>query len=146
MGKYDDIIDLPRHVSRAHPQMARADRAKQFMPFAALRGYEEAIADKQVIWVPRRELGEEQRDRLDAQLQDLSQLLSSGQRPRVSLRYFTVRPDQRDAAVPLGQYHALSGTAIKMDLEGQRLRLDSASVPLADITALRVGEDGDEAL
>ena len=41
--KYDDIIDMPHHVSRRHPQMSRHQRAAQFMPFAALTGYERAI-------------------------------------------------------------------------------------------------------
>ena len=37
--RYDDIIDLPYHVSRRHPPMSRHNRAAQFMPFAALKGY-----------------------------------------------------------------------------------------------------------
>lgn len=41
--KYDDIIDMPHHVSRRHPQMSRRQRAAQFMPFAALTGYERVI-------------------------------------------------------------------------------------------------------
>ena len=43
MGKYDDIINLPHHVSKKHPQMPIADRAAQFAPFAALTGYGEQI-------------------------------------------------------------------------------------------------------
>ena len=39
-GKYDDIIDLPHHVSYRHARMSRIDRAAQFSPFAALTGYE----------------------------------------------------------------------------------------------------------
>ena len=45
MGKYDDIIDLPHHVSKVHPQMSIWDRSAQFAPFAALPGHEEAIAE-----------------------------------------------------------------------------------------------------
>ena len=41
--RYDDIIDMPHHVSRRHPQMSRRQRAAQFMPFAALTGYERVI-------------------------------------------------------------------------------------------------------
>ena len=37
--RYDDIIDLPRHVSARHRPMAMQDRAAQFSPFAALTGY-----------------------------------------------------------------------------------------------------------
>ena len=40
---YDDIINLPHHVSEKHPQMAMIDRAAQFSPFAALPGHGEAI-------------------------------------------------------------------------------------------------------
>lgn len=43
MHKYDDMIDLPHHVSTRHPQMAVSDRAAQFAPFAALSGYGDAI-------------------------------------------------------------------------------------------------------
>jgi len=42
-GKYDDIINMPHHVSTKHPKMAVEDRAAQFAPFAALTGYDEAI-------------------------------------------------------------------------------------------------------
>lgn len=42
-NKYDDIIDLPHHVSKKHPQMSAIDRAAQFSPFAALTGYESAV-------------------------------------------------------------------------------------------------------
>ena len=45
MGNYDDIINLPHHVSKRHPQMSMWNRAAQFAPFAALTGYEESIKD-----------------------------------------------------------------------------------------------------
>ena len=35
---YSDIINLPHHVSRNHPQMPMEARAAQFAPFAALTG------------------------------------------------------------------------------------------------------------
>ena len=41
--EYDDIIDLPHHTSKTHPQMTLYDRAAQFSPFAALSGYEAAV-------------------------------------------------------------------------------------------------------
>ena len=45
MDNYDDIINLPHHVSKRHPQMSMWNRAAQFAPFAALTGYEDAIKD-----------------------------------------------------------------------------------------------------
>lgn len=44
-NKYADIIDLPHYVSTSRPQMAIADRAAQFSPFAALTGYDTAIEE-----------------------------------------------------------------------------------------------------
>ena len=40
---YEDIINLPHHVSRTRPHMTQEERAAQFSPFAALTGYEDAI-------------------------------------------------------------------------------------------------------
>jgi hypothetical protein len=45
MDNYDDIINLPHHVSKRHPQMSMWNRAAQFAPFSALTGYEDAIKD-----------------------------------------------------------------------------------------------------
>ena len=42
---YDDIINLPHHVSTRHPQMGMMNRAAQFAPFAALTGYSAAIEE-----------------------------------------------------------------------------------------------------
>ncbi len=42
-NEFDDIIDLPHHVSQHHPQMPMCNRAFQFAPFAALTGHDEAI-------------------------------------------------------------------------------------------------------
>lgn len=45
MEAYDDIINLPHHVSKRHPQMSMSQRAAQFAPFAALAGHEKAIEE-----------------------------------------------------------------------------------------------------
>jgi len=43
MGRYDDIINMERPVSKKHPPMSMEGRAGQFAPFAALTGFEEQI-------------------------------------------------------------------------------------------------------
>ena len=45
MGQYDDIINLPHHVSKKHPRLSMEQRAVQFAPFAALTGYEDAVQE-----------------------------------------------------------------------------------------------------
>lgn len=42
MGRYDDMLDMPRPASR-HASMSMQDRAAQFSSFAALTGYEQAV-------------------------------------------------------------------------------------------------------
>ena len=41
--KYPDIFDRPHHVSAVRRRMTAAERAAQFSPFAALRGYDDLI-------------------------------------------------------------------------------------------------------
>lgn len=45
--RYEDIIDLPHHVSKVHPRMPLSERAAQFSPFAALSGHGDAIRKTQ---------------------------------------------------------------------------------------------------
>lgn len=40
---YDDIINLPHHVSKHHPSMPMMGRAAQFAPFAAVSGHHDAL-------------------------------------------------------------------------------------------------------
>ena len=50
------------------PKMSHEERAKQFMPFAALKGYPEALRKKERITVPKKELSEEYAEILDREL------------------------------------------------------------------------------
>ena len=45
MSKYDDIINLPHHVSKNRTPMSMENRAAQFAPFAALTGHNAAITE-----------------------------------------------------------------------------------------------------
>lgn len=52
-------------------KMSREDRAKQFMPFAALKGYQEALRRKEKQVVSEMELSEEYREELDWKLRQV---------------------------------------------------------------------------
>lgn len=43
--KYDDIINMEHYKSKKHLPMSLYARSAQFAPFAALTGYEEAVAE-----------------------------------------------------------------------------------------------------
>lgn len=57
LEEYKDIINLPHHVSKKHPQMSIEARAAQFGAFAALAGYEDEIEEMAKISIKERELG-----------------------------------------------------------------------------------------
>lgn len=52
-------------------KMSREERAKQFMPFAALKGYPDALRKKEKIVVPKMELSEEYKEELDRKLKQV---------------------------------------------------------------------------
>ncbi len=64
-NEYDDIINLPHHVSSKRPQMPMLDRAAQFSPFAALTGYDDAIHETGRLTDEKIDLSEEEKEVLD---------------------------------------------------------------------------------
>lgn len=90
-GKYDDIINMPHHVSTRHRPMSRGDRAAQFSPFSALTGYEAALSESARVTDERIELDEQEQQRLDEKLNRLRGC--ANERPVVSITHFV--PDGR---------------------------------------------------
>lgn len=60
--RYDDIINLPHHVSKTHSHMSVLDRAAQFAPFAALKGYGSAVDETARLADERLEPDESQKN------------------------------------------------------------------------------------
>ena len=130
MSKYDDILSLPRPVSKTHPPMPRAERAAQFSSFAALSGYEEAVAESARLTEARRELGRDALEALDATLRALAAEIDS--QPEVELCCFV--PDEKKAG---GRYETLRGRVKKIDEQAALLSLtDGKKIPLGDILSL----------
>lgn len=55
-------------------KMDRADRAKQFMPFDALRGLKEALREKEKMIVSKIELSDDRKEILDYKLHQVKKL------------------------------------------------------------------------
>ena len=85
---YDDIIDLPHHVSERHPQMSMYNRAAQFAPFAALTGHKAAITEAARLTEAEQELSESDAEVLNRKL---AYLQSLDEKPTISVTYFVQR-------------------------------------------------------
>lgn len=60
-------------ASRIRGKMPVENRAKQFMPFAALKGLPEALAEKERVRVEKREITEDMAEELDRKMQRIKQ-------------------------------------------------------------------------
>ena len=126
---YADIISLPHHQSAIRPHMSLHDRAAQFAPFAALAGYEEMVDEEARITDREISLGDSELDLLDQQFRRLSDMLSTGQRPQVSVLVFI--PDQHKAG---GRYETVTGHARRLDPVEKKLVILNDDSPTKQIT------------
>ncbi|MER2151714.1 MAG: hypothetical protein ABS900_08875 [Candidatus Limivicinus sp.] len=128
--RYDDIIDLPHHVSEKHPQMPMLDRAAQFSPFAALTGYDAAIVETARLTDQKRELTEEQKQEISEGLHELQKRLKND--PLVTVTFF--QPDDRKSG---GVYRTVTGNAKKVDeYLGMLLLTDGTAIPFDSILSM----------
>lgn len=101
-------------------KMPIEERAKQFMPFAALRGLPDALAAKEKILVPKVVLSPEMEEELDRQMH----LLKKGEMATVV--YFEK-----------GEYIKITGLVARIDVTGRLLQIVNTKIAFEDI--LRVG-------
>ena len=125
--KYDDILSMPHPNSKNHPRMARRDRAAQFSPFAALTGYEAAVKETARLTDDREELDEDEKTRLNAQLQKISARLQ--EQPEVMVTYFA--PDERKTG---GARQTYRGRLRKIDRNRKMLiMVDQTELPIENL-------------
>ncbi|MGN0351743.1 MAG: hypothetical protein ACI4ES_08825 [Roseburia sp.] len=128
--KYDDIINMPHHVSKKHPQMPLLDRAAQFSPFAALTGHGDAITETARLTEKRLDLDENSIEMLDIKLQLLKEKLA--EKPIVTLSYFV--PDEKKEG---GSYLTATGTVKKIDEYEYRIIMDDGfSILINELVAI----------
>lgn len=130
MENYEDIINLPHHVSATRPQMSILDRAAQFSPFAALTGYDAAIKETGRLTDERIELDEEALTSLDLKYQLLMDAFDDA--PEVTITYF--QPDERKAG---GKYITATGAVKKVDDFERRITMrDGTRIPMDDVLSI----------
>lgn len=107
-GKYDDIIMIPHHVSKKHPQMSPLNRAAQFSPFAALTGYDAAIQEAQRLTDSFIEIDESREIELNEQFSFIRENLDK--QPELKITCF--QPDEKKSG---GSYITVCGRIKKID-------------------------------
>lgn len=124
---YEDILNLPHHVSKTRPQMSMLDRAAQFSPFAALTGYDDAIKETGRLTGEKIEMDEDRKAALDMKQAYLIEMID--EQPEISITYFL--PDAKKSG---GAYVTVTGNLKRFD-EYERLLIltDGKKIPMDDI-------------
>ena len=128
--QYEDIIGLPRPVSRRHPPMARQERAAQFAPFAALAGHGAILREAAHQTDNQPVLSEDAQTALDARLRLVAGRLE--EHPTATATYFL--PDEKKAG---GACVTVSGQVLRLREFPPALCLaGGAEIPLSALLAL----------
>lgn len=129
--RYDDIINLPHHVSKKHPPMSLLNRAAQFSPFAALTGHSEAVRETARLTDSFIELGEDRKRQLDEQLQRIRENLE--REPEIEAVYF--QPDDKKDG---GAYVTVCGRVKRIsEYERRIIFTDGTSLPIDYLFSIR---------
>ena len=131
-----------------HPRMNQGHRAKIFAPFDALKGFNEAVSAKEVLYESRIELSPEDAAELDRRLTILHNLtfnsrMARANRVQVSVTYYQpcLDPNHDDYGLR-GQYQTITGICWNVDAEVNRtITIDRMKLSLGDV--LRIDAPGD---
>ena len=124
---YNDIINLPHHVSQNRKRMSVGDRAAQFSPFAALKGFDDEIDEAARFTESKIEPDGARAEEINEKLL----LLNEQQRSHPSLRLTYFVADGKKSG---GKYLSVQGRLKKFDVYNRTLTLeDGACVSFEDI-------------
>ena len=136
------------HFSFLHPKMDRRRRAKIFAPFDALEGYSESIDSKNIEYVERIDLEEDDRRELNRRIQILHALTYNGKmaranRVQISVSYYVPCADEHNFAYQLrGRYKTISGICWKVDSDvTNTIKIDEAVISLTDVIEITAADE-----
>lgn len=108
MLNYEDIINMPRHISKTRKPMSKENRAAQFAPFSALTGYAEKIQETSKITQNKIEITDEMKQILNNKLIKINQNIK--QKPLITITYFI-----KDKIKKGGVYQTITKNIQKID-------------------------------
>ena len=131
-----------------HPRMNQGHRAKIFAPFDALKGFNEAVSAKEVLYESRIELSPEDAAELDRRLSILHNLtynsrMARTNRVQVSVTYYQpcLDPNHDDYGLR-GQYQTITGICWNVDAEVSRtILIDKMKISLDNVLRIE-GPEG----
>ncbi len=127
---YNDIKHLTRPQYDDLHRMSMLDRAAQFSPFAALVGYDDAVAETARLTDSRAVLTEDEMFELNANLNRLLDRLD--EQPQISVTYFV--PDEKKSG---GKYVEKVGVVRIYDSYSNELVFtDGVRIAVADMAKL----------
>lgn len=129
--KYDDIIDLPHHISTRRAHLSMTQRSAQFASFAALKGFDDEIAETARVTDKKLILDENEIEILNEALQYISYNINENL--EVSITYFV--PDKLKSG---GAYVTKKGTVKKIDTFNKSVIVDNAEIPVNDILKIEI--------
>lgn len=129
--RYSDIINLPHHQSATRPRMSNYDRAAQFSPFAALKGYDEEIKETQRTIEAKKELTDEQITELNEKLVILKQ--REKDYPAIKITYFI--PGEKKTG---GNYLTREVRLKKADEHNKKLLLLDGEIEFENIYSIEI--------
>ena len=128
--RYNDIINLPHYQSKKHPHMTNMERAAQFSPFAALKGYDDEIEEAARVTEEWFEQDESRLSLLNDMLNELK--MHEKEHPEVTVAYF--QEDERKSG---GEYRTVTGNLKKVDEYNHKLHLNDCTVRFEKIIELK---------
>ena len=130
--KYNDIINLPHHVSEKHARMTIEERSAQFAPFSALTGYDDVIKETARETNSRIEINEEQKAILNKKLLLIKERIHN--KPKITVTYFI--PDVKKDG---GKYIEVTENAVKIDEYDRKIILENGEeVPIEEIIEIKL--------
>lgn len=130
MKNYDDIINLPHHVSKNYPKMSLEQRSAQFAPFDALEGYSDGIKESERITSKRIILDEEKKEILNSKLN----IIKNSSELEVTFTYF-IKDDKKEG----GCYKKITGYVKKIDIYNQLIILqNNIKIPINEIIDIKI--------
>ncbi len=108
MNNYDDIINLPHHISQARSRMSLENRAFQFAPFSALSGYEDKVKEVARLTDEKKELADGLKEMINERLNYIKNNISKNW--LITVTYF-VKDEFKDG----GKYENYQGIVRRID-------------------------------